>query len=404
MRVLFVNPIGALGGSERSLLDLAGSLRDAAPGLDLRLLLLGEGELGARAEELGVTVDTLPLPPALARIGEAGDRASLTKGVLDAGRGALLAAAFLRRFRERALGAEPTVVHTNGMKAHLLAALALRGRPLVVHLRDFASERRVSRRLFPLLPPATTIAVANSHAVASDLATLSPRLRVRVVHNGIDTAAFAPDRPPDGELARLSSLPPLAPDGIAVGLVATYALWKGHRLFLEAAAALVATEPARELRFYIVGGPIYGTHGSEHSVVDLRRMVTELGLDGRVGLVPFRSDVANVYRELDVVVHASTRPEPFGRTIVEAMAAARPVVVARSGGAAELFDEGTTGLGFRPGDAGDLARAVLALIRDDGLRSRLGTAGRAAAVARFDRARLGREVLAVYRELVGGAP
>jgi len=401
MRVLFVNPIGTLGGSERSLLDLAASLRETAPSLDLRLLLLGEGELGERAAALGVSVDTLALPPALARIGEGGAGASLGNGVLEVGRGALLAPAFLRRFRERALGVDPTVVHTNGMKAHLLAALALRGRPLVVHLRDLAGERPVTRRLFPLLPPASTIVVANSHAVGRDVSALSPRLRVRVVHNGIDTAAFAPGGAPSGELAALSSLAPLGPNGLAIGLVATYALWKGHRLFLRAAAKLVAAEPTRELRFYIVGGPIYGTHGSELSVADLKRAVTELGLDGRVGLVPFRSDVRNVYRELDIVVHASTRPEPFGRTIVEAMAAARPVVVARSGGAVELFEEGVTGLGFKPGDTADLVRAVLTLIRDGALRARLGAAGRAAAVAHFDRSRLGPELLAVYRELVG---
>jgi glycosyltransferase involved in cell wall biosynthesis len=164
---------------------------------------------------------------------------------------------------------------------------------------------------------------------------------------------------------------------------------------------VLASEPERELRFYVIGGPIYGTDGSELSSSGLRGIVRELGLEAHVGLVPFQLDVARVYRDLDIVVHASTRPEPFGRTIVEAMSSGRPVVVARAGGATELFEDGVTGLGFTPGSVDELHRKILALVRDGGLRASLGTAGRASALSRFDRSRLGGEILAVYRELVG---
>src|SRR5262249_14978265 len=69
------------------------------------------------------------------------------------------------------------------------------------------------------------------------------------------------------------------------------------------------------------------------------------------GLVPFQEDTAAVYRALDVVVHASTQPEPFGLTIAEAMSCSRPVVVARAGGAAGLFSRGPHALGGPPRDA-----------------------------------------------------
>jgi glycosyltransferase involved in cell wall biosynthesis len=117
--------------------------------------------------------------------------------------------------------------------------------------------------------------------------------------------------------------------------------------------------------------------------------------------VPFQNDVASAYRGLDVVVHASERPEPFGRTIVEAMACGRAVVVARAGGAEELFEDGRSGLGFRPGDAADLARALLTLARDEALRADLARAGRENAVARFGRDRLAAEAFAAYEALVG---
>ncbi|HSU38931.1 MAG TPA: glycosyltransferase family 4 protein, partial [Polyangiaceae bacterium] len=139
----------------------------------------------------------------------------------------------------------------------------------------------------------------------------------------------------------------------------------------------------------------------EISESELRQLVSELGLADVVGLVPFQQNAAAVYRGLDIVVHPSERPEPFGRTIVEAMATGRAVVVSRAGGAAELFVEGESALGHQPGNPSDLARAVLELARDEALRARLGTAARAEAEARFDRRRLGREVLASYGELLG---
>jgi glycosyltransferase involved in cell wall biosynthesis len=110
-----------------------------------------------------------------------------------------------------------------------------------------------------------------------------------------------------------------------------------------------------------------------------------------------------VYRGLDIVVHASTRPEPFGRTIVEAMASGRAVVAADAGASPELVIPGRTGLLHRPGNADDLARQVLALVRDPVARARLGAAGYESATERFDRRRLAGELLAVYRELLARA-
>jgi glycosyltransferase involved in cell wall biosynthesis len=189
------------------------------------------------------------------------------------------------------------------------------------------------------------------------------------------------------------------PETLVIGLVATYAFWKGHRVFLDAAARL-RQETDRPLRFYVVGGPIYGIARSELDAGTLRKLVAERELEAHAGLVPFQRDVAKVYRGLDLVVHASTRPEPFGRTIVEAMATGRPVVVARAGGAAEVFSEGRSGLGYEPGSVGDLVRAVTELVNDESLRVRLGQGARAEAVERFDRARLGHELLASYRDLL----
>ncbi len=397
MRVLFVNPLAALGGSERSLLDLVLALRDARPDIESRLLLFEDGELANVATEAGIHVDVEPLPAALRELGEAKRGGALPRGG-DLLRALAKAPTFALALRRRVREAAPDIVHTNGMKAHVLSMLLPR-RALVIHVRDFVSERPVSRQLFRALPRHAVV-LANSRAVAEDVRKLAPGLAIEVVYNAIDVRAFEPGAGDPERLASLAGLPPAEPGTLSVGLVATYAWWKGHLDFVVAAARARQALGALPVRFYGGGGSIYSTRDSDITQLELERAVEREGLRGVVGIVPFQSDAPRVYRGLDIVVHASTRPEPFGRTIVEAMASGRAVVVARAGGASELFDEGRSGIGFAPGDPDDMARAIVRLVRDAALRASLGAEARRVAVERFDRSRLGREVSAVYDRLV----
>jgi len=399
MRVLFVNPAAGLGGSERSLVDLIASLVGSGSALEMKLLLFAHGDLEARVRELGLDVEVLPLPEALETLGESQREGAKGSRLAPLFRGVVAAVPYAAALRRVVVAFRPTLVHTNGMKAHLFGALAAPGLPRVVHLRDFMSERPLSRYVLPLVRR-RAVFVTNSRAVEADALSVAPSLRTRVVYNGIDLEMFRPASRMDTHLAKLSGLDEPAPNAVVVGLVATYAWWKGHRTFLDAAARIRRAVASGGARFYVVGGPVYRTSGSEITETELRSMIANARLDRDVGIVPFQNDVASVYRGLDIVVHASERPEPFGRTIVEAMASGRAVVVARAGGALELFTEGQTGLGFHPGDPADLARRVLELVRDADLRARLAEAARRDAESRFGRDRLAGEVLAVYEELV----
>ena len=180
--------------------------------------------------------------------------------------------------------------------------------------------------------------------------------RSRRSTNAVDLDRFAPG-PGDG--AGDSTPPPgcrpRRPGTVRVGLVATFARWKGHEVFLDAVARIAADLPCR---FYIVGGPIYRSAGSQYTLEELHGegRGTGAGRAARVRRLSGRPGAA--LRALDVVVHASTRPEPFGRVIVEAMACGRAVVAVPAGGAAELFDDGVSALGCPPGDPAALARAI----------------------------------------------
>jgi glycosyltransferase involved in cell wall biosynthesis len=107
----------------------------------------------------------------------------------------------------------------------------------------------------------------------------------------------------------------------------------------------------------------------------------------KVGFTGFLPDMPLAYRALDIVVHASTRPEPFGLVIVEAMACGRAVIATPTGGAAELFVDGQQALSAAPGDGEALAAAIRRLVDDPELRARLGARGRAHVVATFGRDR-----------------
>jgi glycosyltransferase involved in cell wall biosynthesis len=404
MKILFLNGTAALGGAERLLLDLLSSLAEVQQRPALHLVVGEDGPLAAQAATCGAEVEVLPLPRCVREVGDSvmalvgaswcGGVSLLPRGLL-AGWAAWRYAGRLRRLID-AVGAD--VVHSNSLKLHLLAALAgsLRA-SLVWHLHDFVGARAVMRRVLRWVAPRAAGAVAVSHAVGDDAACHLGAVPVVVVPNAIDTERFCPGASRGTWLDGLAGLPAAPAETVRIGLVATYARWKGQEVLLDAAARLLHRRPDLPARFFVVGGPVYQTPGSQWSREELRRLAAPSLIENRIGFIDFQTDPAPVYRSLDVVVHASSRPEPFGLTIAEAMACGRAVVVARAGGAAELFTHDHDAVGFPMGDAEAMAAVLEALIEDPLRRRRLGAAARATALARFARARLGPQVLAAYR-------
>lgn len=397
MRVLFVSPAAELGGAERCLLDCIAALHQDRR-IQVDLIALADGPLLGRARALGATAQVIAPPRKLALLGESGSLLESGTAVLDVLSKAPEVGRFLARLRRAVAAADPDVVHTNGMKAHLLAGLtAPRRARLVVHLHDFVGARRASKWLLPALHHVRqqTAFIAISRAVAQDFARLAPKAEIHTIYNVVDTNYFHEGAAEPDWLAKLGGLEFLAAKTTTFGLIATYARWKGHGLFIEAAGLLKKTHPEALVHFYVVGGPIYETVGSQVHAAELIQQARAVGLGPNFSLVPFQDDIARVYRALDVVVHASTEPEPFGRTIVEAMACARSVVVARAGGAAELFDDDDNAIGFEPGNVTQLAEAMTRQLDPD-MRRKLGRSAREHALLRFNRSRLAAELLRVY--------
>jgi glycosyltransferase involved in cell wall biosynthesis len=403
VRLLFLSPTGQYGGAEAALVELLAGLRECCPDWRLSLVAASEGPLVDRARALGVAATVVPFPARLARVGEwaagtsAWGRVRLAAACLAA---AWDAYGYMRRLRRVVAEQAPDIVQSNGVKMHLLSAwVAPRGAAVVWHVHDYVSRRAVTSRALRLMAGWCAAVVANSDSVARDLEpVLGRRVRIYRVWNAVDLERYS-HVGPTLDLDRLAGLPAAAGGVTRVGLVATFARWKGHAAFLRALSLLPET---LGVRGYIVGGPVYATGSSQVSLDELQALAGEKGLAGRVGFVGYVLDTAAAMRALDVVVHASTEPEPFGLVIAEAMACRRAVVASAGGGAAELIDPGVTALSHEPGDVTGLADRIRTLVCDTALRARLASAARDAAEFAFARTRMVGELLPVYRTLAPG--
>jgi len=405
MKVLFLSPNASLGGAEQVLLTMTDMLRCHAPEVDLAVLTFGDGPLVEALKQRNVKVVRFRVPRTLEQLGDSGIGA-LGKLRL-VGKAALAIPGFWRMrrdFNEALLALQPDLIHSNGIKSHLLAFFSgARSIPVVWHLHDFYGSRPLARKLLRWAARGCSEGIAISQAVANDFqAVVGPR-PVSLILNGIDVSRFSP-QPPDSQLP--GEALPTPPGMLRVGMVATYARWKGQEIFFQSAAKILRNLPGFPVQFYLIGGPVYQTTGSQYQEYDLRNRTLELGISEKMRLICFQTKPENVYSNLDIVVHASTKPEPFGLTIIEAMACGRAVVASVAGGVAEIIENGKDALGVNPGDVDCLVNALERLLHDPDLRGRLGANARAKAVKFFDRNRIGVQLLRVYERVLkrGVAP
>ena len=380
--VLYVDHVTMLSGGERSLLDLVRVLDRTR--FSPALVCPGEGPLAAAFRDAGCAVSFLP---------DAGGLFSVSRKRLDTGihraiqwvPRTLSAARHLAAIA-RACGAR--LLASNSQKAHVIASLASleTGLPLVWHMRDCLDPSPVASLLGLLAGVTARRVIAISDAVTRSLADAGgfPLGRVVRVHNGIDLARGAGRPVLRAELG-------LPPDAFLAGAVGQLSRWKGAHVLLDAARAMPSLHVA------LAGSCLFA--GNEAAYFDeLQAAAREPGLRGRVHLLGQRDDVPDVMASLDALVHPAIQPEPFGRVLVEAMAAGCAVVASDVGAVREVV--GDAGALVPPGDAPALAMRLAALAADPARRAALGAAGRARALALFGIDRCRRATEAVYERVL----
>jgi glycosyltransferase involved in cell wall biosynthesis len=407
MRILFLNPSGLFGGAERSLLDIIASLRAARPDWELRLVAGSDGSLIRRARAMNIVATVLPMPAALAQVGDSavrgpagaiGARLSVAASLLNS---ALATNRYTRMLAREIEQIAPTLIYTNGFKMHVIGTWAARSKaPVVWHIHDYVGARPVMSRLMRRQASRCGAAITNSDSVRRDLGRVcEDRVAATTVYNAVDLEQFSPAGPA-ADLDALADMSAAPLGTVRVGLVATMARWKGHDVFLRAIAELPASARPR-MRAYVIGGAIYPTRGSQLLPDELRASAQRLGISDCVGFTGFVDDVASAIRALDIVVHASTEPEPFGLAIIEAMACGKPVIVSAAGGAAEIAQLCGGAIPYPPGDSVALTGCIDRLICNPSERASLGAGGRASAEKFFRRSRLADEIIPILERVTG---
>ncbi|GGJ14875.1 glycosyltransferase family 4 protein [Neoroseomonas lacus] len=226
--------------------------------------------------------------------------------------------------------------------------------------------------------------VRDRHGVSDD--------RLRIIPRGIDERRFDPAVVSPDRVAALRAAWGVEPGRPVVMLPARVTRWKGQGVLVEAMARLPGDAQAL----------LVGDAGAKPVFEgELRARIAELGLIRRVRLVGHAADVPAALLLADVVVHASTDPEAFGRTVIEAQAMERCVIASDLGGPTETVEHGVTGWRVPPGDPTALAEAigrVLAMAPAE--RAAAGSRARSAVLAGYTTARMQAATLAVYRELL----
>ena len=241
--------------------------------------------------------------------------------------------------------------------------------------------------------------IAVSQFIAELIALRYPAAapKIRVIHGGVDPLKFDPTAMLGDRAVRLAQNWRLKLGAPTIMLPARLTGWKGQRLLISALAQLRHKDALA-----VLAG---SDQQRDRYVASLIAHAQRLGVAQRLRLTGNVEDMPAAMMLADVVVNASTDPEAFGRTIVEAQAMARMVIASDHGGARETIINGETGLLFPPGDAAALATAidaVLDLSPED--RIAWGQHARAVVSTRYSVAAMQQAVLEVYGELLAGPP
>jgi len=280
------------------------------------------------------------------------------------------AAALEALIRNRAV----SLIHARSRAPAWSAWLACQrtGVPLVTTYHGTYGEGLPFKRRYNSVMARGRMVIAASQFIA-DLVTMRHGVdpsRIRVIPRGVDPAVFDPAAVSGSRIAKLAAEWRL-PDGVrTVVLPGRLTAWKGHAVLLDAIAHLRRSD---------VMGVLVGSHqGRLRYARDLERQAMRLGISERLRLVGQCDDMPAALALSDVVVHASTQAEAFGRVVIEAQAMGRPVIASDLGGPVETVRHGETGWRVPPNDPEALALAIgVALDLDPAERLALGQRARA---------------------------
>lgn len=375
-RILFVDHVSkVLGGAEVNLLELL-ALPVVRERWEVHVACAPGSPLEAELAKLGVPRHNYGFAPALNElrvVGRGFNPLAKLRGWQELRQAA-------DRLGQITASLKPQLLLSCTNKDHFAAGKVARtaGRPSLWWVNDILSADFFSW-------PVRRVFVRQAGELATRLVPVSNFGRDALIREGVPAERIFPvlNGIPLGRYRRSASKLlreqlKVRPDEPLIGLAGRITPWKGQDLFLRIAAEWARQK--RPGRFAIIGRAFNEDAPFEAA---LKEFIRAEKIESRVHFVAFQSDIAAALSQLDVLLHCSTKPEPFGRVIIEAMAVGTPVIAARGGGVPEIITAGVDGGLANPDDAADYVAQLTALLADERKRADWVKAGRATVEQRF---------------------
>lgn len=381
LKVLYVDHVAYIGGAEISLLGLLRELLQSGA-LQPVVLLPEDGVLVKELIELGIDVRII----SCIQLNVTLNPFSLLAYIYN-----------LMRFNYYVVKMIKSenfdLIHANSIKAGILIGLAAKicEKPLVWHIRDFYPDGWVPLFVKIWGKVFASWSIAISERVASMLGT---QMRKSIIYNGVDVATFTPSTLPHQRNEIRAELG-LAPDVKLIGMVGQLTPWKRQDVFLAMAEKVVGQY---ENVHFVIVGDVYHQHDTAYRD-QLLQFIRSHVLTDVVSFVGWRKDIVDVMAALDVLVHPA-QEEPFGRVVIEAMAAGKPVVAVNSGGLPEIVVDGETGFLVPLDDPVSIASVIVQLIQNPDLCEAMGAYGRERAETIFSFEAHTAHVLHIYQNVL----
>jgi glycosyltransferase involved in cell wall biosynthesis len=376
-RILYVLPAGERGGAEVAFLNILENLNRNL--FEPFVIALKDGPFISELQEKA-------LQPTILKTG----RIRSIKGFFETAKS-------IRDFIE---SQKIDVVHCNGTGAQIYAGFAagLAGVPCIYHLHDSVEwswnrqglvhflaqislpvSKLFSRKLKRLKHIAVSKYVAESFQQ-----TWGSKKNIQVIYNAI--------RSTNGAAKHLEIQTNNVPRIVWIGRLQR---WKGTHIFLH--AARIVKEKYPEAQFFVVGGALFGMENGYGK--ELENLARSLKLENCLKFAGHQNSIGSFLESADIVVHSSIRPEPFGLVLLEAMSAGKPVVATNKGGPLEIVENGVTGLLVPPNDPDELADAIMMLLEDATLRTKMGQAAQERVKKHFNPSNMIQAMENLYSEL-----
>lgn len=360
-RIMYVegNPDGTIGGSYFSLLFLVKNLDRSR--FEPIVVFSKENALIPAFRAAGTEVIVRPLgPPMRVRPRMLRPFARLANALLGLVVEPVRLASSLRRRRIDLLHLNNSIERNHPW----IVAAVLARVPRITHERGINQHLSLPARL---LVGQLDAVICISSAVRDNLRRLGVSDgKLRTIWNGLDPVEMQVSQDRAAILAEFG----LPADTRLVGMVGNIREWKGQAIVVEAMGSVAREYP--EVVCLLIG------HYSEGDLAYMQAIeakITAAGLEHRVLITGYRANVADYVSALELLIHASILPEPFGRVLLEGMALRKPLVASRGGAVPEIVDDGKTGLLFEPGNARDLAAKLVRLLSSPTELRGMGEAG-----------------------------